>query len=663
MNDEAKQVQTLTVENQRLQWRISTLENAEYECVRLVEALRVSEDRYRKLLEEAGFPIIISTTTDSSVLYANPLACDFFGLAGPVPAGRRMVEFYLQASDRAELVRRLRSEGVVRGFEVVMRDGAGRSRDLLLSGSLLSYEGQEAVLATSDDITGRKQAEALFRTMVETSVDAFTIVDLSGAMQYASPQTLNLLGCRDFEEVRGRNFLEFIVPADHDRVRQRMEQVMAGRHAGAMEVTGLRRDGSTVAHESNAEVLRNPDGSPHAFFFVTRDLTARKRAERALRLAEKLEGLGLMAAGIAHDLNNAFQVVQGHLEIAHARRRSDAELDRILAPALKGLERSAALARNMLAYSGKADRVTAPFDLPLLVQESLALWQDHFPAGLVCRLHAEAGLPSLNGDEGQVARVVSALLLNAIDAMAGKDGAMDLSLTGTVLTEADQSQGVWLLPAQGGRFLCLEVRDQGCGFPELQAERIADPFYTTKGPGRGLGLSVTLGILRGHGGGLQVLSRSGEGTILRAYFPLEEEPPRVPARSPLLTQPARGILVAEDDEFLRELVIGMLREWGFSPVFAANDGFEALDLFRAHGAEIGLFLTDATMPRLTGPEALASMRQVNPGLRAVLMTGYAAAFGQRTAASFGFSSCLQKPFRLAELRSILDECLPNPGNG
>ncbi len=660
MGEATPDTQALCEEIKQLRWRISTLETVETECARALNALAVSEARYRRLLDEAGFPITISTTSDSTILFANPQACALFGLDGPVPAGRKILEFYCTPEDRQGLVAHLRAKGPVSDWDMLMVNGRRQTLDLLVAASLIQYQGQEAVLATSNDLTPRRHAEALFHTMVETSPDGFVIADLEGRLTYVSPRILEMFGYTDPEKLLGRFLPEFTLPESRELVAERLLSLLKGNKSGPTEFLGVRPDGSTFFQETNGEVLRNSDGSPHAFFFIIRDLSNRKRLERSIRFGEKLESLGLMAAGIAHELNNAFQVTRGHLELLQGMDGLVPGMDEGLVRIGGGVDRATSLAKEMLDYSGRSLREDASLDLNHVVEEGLHLWQGFMASQTRLSFVPGQDLPAVSADEGQVMKVLSAFVLNALEATEATEatealaGAIVLRTTVQELSEVDQAQGFWPAMGRSGRFLCLEVQDQGPGIPAEQVERVCDPFFTTKGQGRGLGLSAALGILRSHAACLQILSEPGSGTTLRAYLPCPTHGHRSAAPQVASRSRAPGILVAEDDDGILDLVVGMLYRWGYGPVFAARNGAEALGTFRANQELIGILLTDASMPQMSGPEAFEAMRKLSPSLAGVLMTGYSEAFGRGTAAAFGFSSFLQKPFKFKELKARLE---------
>jgi CheY-like chemotaxis protein len=296
-----------------------------------------------------------------------------------------------------------------------------------------------------------------------------------------------------------------------------------------------------------------------------------------------------------------------------------------------------------------------------VVEEGLNLWKGFMASQTRLAFVPGQDLPAVSADEGQVMKVLSAFVLNAIEATEAQKGAIVISTGVQTLAEADLTLGFWPALGREGRFLRLEVQDQGPGIAAEQLERVCDPFFTTKGQGRGLGLSAALGILRSHSACLQILSPPGVGTSIRAYFPCPGLAHPLALPQVALRPAVPGILVAEDDDSIRDLVVGMLTRWGFGPVFTARNGVEALEVFRAHQDAIGIFLTDASMPQMSGPEAFEAMRKLSPNLAGVLMTGYSQAFGRGTASAFGFSGSLQKPFKFRELRDRLEAVRPSSG--
>ena len=382
-------------------------------------------------------------------------------------------------------------------------------------------------------------------------------------------------------------------------------------------------------------------------------------AQISLRLVEddlvrarKMESLGLMAGGIAHDFNNLFQGLQGNLEIARIKAKDDAlrvPLDRALAI----LEKAAVLTHRMLEFSGRGFRQSEALDLNRLVQDCLRPLLDL--GGHPVRFTGGAGLPGIEGDAKQLAQMLTGLVLNAEESLGSRGGAIQVR-TGWCRTGAAETRGAWIQPPPGGEgAVCLEVADEGSGMSPEVLERAFDPFFTTHRPGRGLGLSAALGILRTHGAGLWVDTAEGRGTTIRIHFPARAEggPGDAGARTPEARAERRTILLVDDDEDLQEALSGFLREDLGYPVLQARDGQEAVEIYRRERYRIGLVLMDATMPRLSGPAAFQAIRAFAPEARAILCSGGAEETGFRAAGADGFLGFLKKPFLLRTLEDTI----------
>ena len=381
-------------------------------------------------------------------------------------------------------------------------------------------------------------------------------------------------------------------------------------------------------------------------------------AEISLRLVEddlararKMESLGLMAGGIAHDFNNLFQGIQGNLELARLKA-ADAVLRAPLDRALKILDKASRLTHRMLEFSGKGFRRSEALALNPLIQECLRPFMDLGEPRIQFR--AQAGLPKIEGDAKQLTQVLTGLVLNAKEALGARDGTIQVRAE-LGFDAPSEAGGVWIHPAPPGPAgVCLVVEDNGSGMSRDVLERAFDPFFTTHRPGRGLGLSAALGILRTHHAGLWVDSAIGRGTTFRIHFPpCPEEQPGDQADVP--PEPWVGrktILLVDDDEDLQETLVEFLRDGLGYPVLQARDGLEAVELYRRERERIGLVLMDATMPRLSGPDALQAILAFAPEVRAILCSG-GSEETWRAAGATGFHGYLKKPFLLQTLQETL----------
>jgi signal transduction histidine kinase len=379
-----------------------------------------------------------------------------------------------------------------------------------------------------------------------------------------------------------------------------------------------------------------------------------RQAAEDLERARKMESLGLLAGGIAHDFNNLFQGIQGNLEIALLQTTGEAT--RVpLRRAQRILDKAALLARRMLEFSGKGFRQSVPLSLNRLVEQALPSLAER--AGRPLRFLPQAGLPEIEGDCAQLTQVLAALVQNAGEALGAGGGEIRIS-TGPPVAEERAGRWIHQGPPSPSE-VCLSVSDDGPGMSPGVLERAFEPFFSTHGHGRGLGLSAALGILMAHGAGLWVTSAEESGTTVRIHFPAQAAvaaPAPAEVAAPMSARP-RTILLVDDDEDLQETLSEFLREVLGYPVLQARDGAEAVAVFQRELENVGLVLMDATMPRMTGPAAFQAMRAIDPEVRAVLCSGFSEELGGRLAAEAGFLGYLKKPFLLKALETALENGL------
>jgi hypothetical protein len=435
-----------------------------------------------------------------------------------------------------------------------------------------------------------------------------------------------------------------------------MQRVWKGITNAAVEMELQRLDGSAIAAES-LSVPVEIEG--RTFILVMgHEITERKHAEDVARHALKLESLGLMAGGIAHDFNNFFQAILGNLEVLRSSIDDESKESEALERSIRILGKASNLAQRMLEYAGKSSLVEETVNLTDLVEQQRAALKGLAPASISVEFHLEAGLPPVKADSGQMGQILEGLIANAAEAMAAGPGSVEVSTELREIGSADLMTGFWVESPPEGPVVCLSVRDTGPGIDSGLLRRIFDPFITTKEPGRGLGLSAVLGIIRAHKAGLQVISGIGRGTLFRiCMHPLHaaaEKTPPLPAVH--VTRP-RTVLLVDDDDDLRNALADIIRNFLGYPALEAQDGLEALEVFKEHREEIGLVIMDVTMPRMRGVEAFQAIRKLQPDARAILMSGYNQDQGLQLAAQHGFLTFLKKPFPMKDLKKAVQEAM------
>jgi signal transduction histidine kinase len=424
-------------------------------------------------------------------------------------------------------------------------------------------------------------------------------------------------------------------------------RTLANLSALATENARLFRAGRQYAEELERQIAER-----------RRSEAERMELERRLLHAQKLESLGVLAGGIAHDFNNLLQAILGNLDLALEGLPGDAPARESVESSKVAAHRATDLTRQLLAYSGKGRFIVKALDLSALVRENAHFLRASVPRTVALELQLEPGLPPIEADAGQIQQVVMNLITNAADAIGAAPGTIALATSVRPFDEAQLRRSRTPDVPRAGRFVALEVRDTGCGMEASTLERLFDPFFSTKGAGRGLGMSALLGIVRGHGGALIVESAPGAGTTVHALFPAMEGARAgeeiAPAEEEKGVRPplTGAVLVVDDEEVVRGVCRAMVRSLGFE-VLTAADGREAVELFRANVGRVGAVLLDVSMPRMDGMATLDELRRIDPAVRVVLSSGFDEQESTRRLSGGGLVGFIQKPYSLAALREAL----------
>jgi two-component system, cell cycle sensor histidine kinase and response regulator CckA len=465
-------------------------------------------------------------------------------------------------------------------------------------------------------------------------------------------------------EILGRSSVELRIWGDPEDRRRVTAKLRAGERVRNHPLRIRRKDGTLrwVAYSGEQVVL----GGQPCLLSSAVDISEQRRAEEehqamaeALHQAQKLESLGVLAGGIAHDFNNLMAAMMGNLNLAQASLGPDSSARAPLASLERTVLRAAELTQQILAYSGKGRFQIEPRNLNDSIEEMLHLLKVTLSKKIELRLDLAPGLPRALTDSAQVQQVLMNLFTNASDAIGEAVGRI------TVRTEVVELDGAAVRTftatqaLEPGNYVHLAVSDTGCGMdPETQGH-IFEPFFSTKPFGRGLGLSSMLGILKAHHAGIRVQSKPGHGSTFSLYFPVHldtvlAQPPPAAATTP---ETLSGTILFVDDEMILLESIGYgLELMGFQ-VLMARDGMDALDRFRAESTRIDLVLMDVSMPRMDGVTAFRAMHEFRPEIPVVLTSGYDEQIWGKDSGIPGLAGFIQKPYRIAELKTLLQRVL------
>jgi len=393
---------------------------------------------------------------------------------------------------------------------------------------------------------------------------------------------------------------------------------------------------------------------------ATAQLACRSRMEAQLVEAQRLETLSLLAGGVAHDFNNLITTIMGYADLGRMATEPGSDPARFFAAIDQAAVKAAELTRQLLAYAGKGECRVAEVDLGIVVKEIALLLSVSIPAHVTLHYQLADRLPYIKGDPTQVFQLVMNLFTNAAEACpAGRAGRITFTTASQEVDQAALGASGWIQPMAPGRYATLEVSDNGTGMSAAVLARILDPFFTTKPNGHGLGLAAVTGILRGHGGGLKVVSEPGQGSAFTLFLPAMAEARLVPGHEPLPVWRGSGnLLIVEPDPGTLSQAGHLAVRLGFK-VISARSGPEAVAIFGHRHGEISLVLMALELPGMGGAETLRAMQSVDRRVPVVLSSGFQ--LPDPPVALEGLSGQLKTPFRVAEFRGLLQRTLdPQP---
>ena len=642
---------------------------------RAEEALRESEGRYRAVVENMSDGLLVFDGR-GAVTYQNPASLRIHGFgspeAGSVEDENLPVTWQgFDDTDRPLSFEEWPLSRVVRGERFhdqalrAMRVGTGQEFYASYNGCpIIGADGKlNFGFITIREITAQRKAEMAlreseeaYRALADNSPDNIDRIDKEYRHLYINRAAATMIGLLP-EAIIGRTNREMGVPEPfvgmwEERVRKVFETGQPLEVEDSFPTArGLRY------YETRCVAERAQDGTVMSVLAVSRDTTERKETERRLREGQKLESLGLLAGGVAHDFNNLLVGVIGNASLAQEMLPPDHPVADLLAAVLKTGEQAAHLTRQMLAYSGKGKFLVEPLNLSALIPDMCGLVRPSISKKIELRLDLEEDLPGVEADRGQLQQVFMNLAINAAEAI-GSEG---LITVGTGVQDVDEPYlrlHPELAALASGRYVCLDVRDTGCGMDEATKAKIFDPFFSTKFTGRGLGLAAVSGILRGHKSGITVSSAPGKGSCFTVLFPAITRATgkgQVVGREASL-QGTGTVLVVDDEQVVRELARRALERHGYT-VLMADGGASAIDVFKRHPGEISLVVLDLSMPNMSGEEVLPELRKIRPEVKVVVSSGYSESEAMPLFEGQRVSGFVQKPYTSKAIAEKVKDCL------
>ncbi|HKQ60790.1 MAG TPA: PAS domain S-box protein [Candidatus Polarisedimenticolaceae bacterium] len=616
------------------------------------EALRASEGRLRLLIGQ--MPAIL-WSVDRELRFTSSIGAGLtnLGLEANAVAGGALQDYFgTQDPDFPPIAAHLRAiAGESVSFEMDWKDRVFQAH----VEPFVDDGGQViGAVGAALDITERKRAEEASRqsearkgAILDTALDAIITMDHRGRITEFNPAAERLFGYRR-EEILGQELAERLIPpelrAAHRRGMERHlasgEGCVIGRR---LELNALHRDGREFPVEIS--ITRIAVDGPPCFTGYVRDLTERKQAEDALRQreeqlrhAQKMEAIGTLAGGVAHDFNNILTGILGYAQLLRREALAGSPSARAAEVIEKGATRAAALTQQLLGFARKGKNQDVSIDLHATIREVVGLLEHSLNKNITIHQDLAAEAAHVRGDPGQLQQVILNLAVNARDAMPA--GGELSFITRHV---------------EPGSAVLLTIADTGCGIPVEHRDRIFEPFFTTKqhGKGTGMGLAMVYGIVRNHGGTIRVDSEVGRGTNILVQLPRAGQPAGEPLeRAEKLVRGTGRVLVVDDEEIVRSTAAELLEELGYD-VVVATDGAEALEIYTKYGREIDAVLIDLVMPRMGGSECFRALKGLNPDVRAILSTGYGFSVTVQELLDEGMVGFVPKPYQFSQLSEMV----------
>ena len=639
------------------------------ERVRAEEDLRQTQERFHDLFENSPDAIFVEDL-NGTVLDVNFAACGLHGMTRQQMIGKNSLEDLLPP-DRREAAQRdfqKLTEGKLTWIEGESLASNGRVIPVEVRASRIEYDHKPALLLHVRDITQRRSAETalqssemLFRSVWANSVDGMRLTDEKGLMVAVNDAFCRLVGM-EAPAMEGQPFTAVYADSENklEMISRHRDQFFTRTPEQKSEQKCDLHNGQTVMLEITHSFVE-VQGRPMLMLSLFRDVTLHRRLEEQLRQSQKMEAIGQLAGGVAHDFNNILTVIHGHASLlAMSDLKNNAA--RSAQQIVQAADRAAGLTRQLLAFGRR--QIIQPKRLDMnqsvghmadmlgrLLGEDVALQLNYCPS------HA-----MVEADSGMMEQVLLNLAVNARDAMP-RGGQLTIRIA---VVDIDQAHVQRHPEARVGRFVCVTKSDTGCGIPQENLSRIFEPFFTTKeiGRGTGLGLATVYGIIKQHQGWIEVESALGKGTTFRIYIPSVGAAPaevEKPTTQLIVRGGSETILLVEDESPVRELVASVLENYGYK-ILQAGTGHEAIGVWHEQKDKINLLLTDLVMPgNMNGHELAEKLRCERSGLKVIFTSGYSADIVGKDFKLDANLNFLQKPYHPNTLALTVRRCLDGKG--
>ncbi len=628
-------------------------------------SFRESQAGYRMLMETANDAIFVTAVKDGRILMANRRASELTGIARdeligldheaihPHEGGERCLAFFSddEFSEQGNT------------FETFIQHRNGRRIPVEVSSSKTVLDGEEVIQSILHDISARikqEEQQQLLATVVDQIVDSVVITDTEGRIEYVNPAFERITGYT-MQEVLGRN-PRILSSGKVSRETYKMlwNDLARGRVWHGI-FHNRAKDGSLFEEEATITPVLDKSGTIKHYVSVKRDITRQSMIKKQVQQAQKMQAIGTLAGGVAHDFNNILTAIMGYAELSLLQCRENTLLQSNINEIIRGADRAGKLISQILTFSRQTEKNVAALRLAIIIKEALKLLRASLPANIDIIQDIDASL-KVRVDPTQMHQVVMNLCTNAYQAIRSDKGWIKVGLKSVVV---EAHEGVEIGNLSPGRYACLTIEDNGGGISSEYMLRIFEPYFTTreKNEGTGLGLSVVHGIVTDHGGAVSVASTVGEGSCFSVYLPeITSEECVENQRSRELAAGEGRVMLLDDEEQIVDYEMQVLQRAGYE-VISHTDSVKAYEELKDNLDNYDLLITDMAMPNMTGLQLFREIRKIRPDFPVLLCTGYSEHVTAESSRELGINGYLAKPFTAeqfaVEVKRVLDEYREN----
>jgi two-component system, cell cycle sensor histidine kinase and response regulator CckA len=607
---------------------LRTIIDAEPECIQLI-----SQDGTLLEINASGLSIMEVTTADD--------------LVGKY-VGTRIAPEYLE---KFVALHKSVCQGM-RGkleFEIISCKGTRRWVESHAVPLANESDGTFLHLAVMRDVSDRKLAEQKIceqAALLDIAVDGILVIDIQSQIQYWNKGAERVYGWSAGGAI-GKNASRILYKEDDSQLERAMMSVMKnGSWQG--ELNQIRQDGKEIIVESRWTLVGDATGEPKSILIVNTEVTQKKLLEAQLLRSQRLESIGTLAGGIAHDLNNVLSPIMMSVQLLQMKLR-DREQQKLLKTLENNVKRAANLVKQVLSFATGIESKRTNIDLKQIFAEIEQIITETFPKNIIFQQHIDKNLYRCCGDTTQIHQILMNLVVNARDAMP-YGGKITISMENI---QIDRHHAQMNIHAREGNYILIRVTDTGNGMPPDIQERIFEPFFTTKeaGTGTGLGLSTVLSIIKNHNGFINIDSEPGKGTSFKVYLPTTEtkEPlPKILPEIKMMAGDGELILVVDDEAAIRKITQSTLEACNYK-VLTAGNGMEAVAIYTKYQQDISIILLDMMMPSMDGEKAIRILKNINPQVKIIAISGFVFTHKISQVREMGVEAFVSKPCTASEL--------------